>query len=440
MSDNTKGREMWGSRLGYVLSTLGMAIGLGAMWRFPYVASQNGGGAFVLAFALITVIIAVPAGWAELGLGRFSKSGSVQAFNSMIGSKGKPIAYIFSLIPLGLNMYYVLIIGYVMYYIFHTVTGGGYMENPTEFYDAFMANKLATLFWGAAALAITTITCLGGIKKGIERLCKVMLPVLFIILIIMAVRIATLPGIAAGIEFYVHPDFSVWRDPQLWVTASGMALFAIGLGPCFLLVYGSYLGNKSDISFDFITIASWNVTTCILAGFATIPAVVLFGGDVQGGSGLVFKILPQIFEQIPGTLFFAFIFFVALLFAAWSSAIGIMEATVTVWSDGLNMSRKKTVLIVAAITAVGMVACNYTDITIFDYVIANIGYNLSALFIAVMLAWKFGAKNVREQWLNPTSFFHIGGWFDFLYKYVVVAALLYFTVTSIIGFIPLITA
>lgn len=433
-------RDVWGSRLGYVLSTLGMAVGLGAMWRFPMVASQNGGGAFVLAFALITVVIAVPAGWAELAFGRSSKSGSVKAFSTLLGPAGGKIAYLFSLIPLGLNMYYLLIIGYVLYYLFHTLAGGSYLADPNGFFDVFMENKMATLGFGAVALVLTTVTCLGGIKKGIERMCKIMLPVLFIILVIMAVRIATLPGIAEGIEFYVHPDFNVWKDVNLWITASGMALFAIGLGPAFLLVYGSYLDDKADISFDFLTIASWNVTTCILAGFATIPAVVLFGFDVQGGAGLVFKVLPAIFQEMPGTLFFAFIFFMALLFASLSSAIGIMEATVTVWADGLGWARKKTVLTVAAITFAGMIVCNFTDITVFDYIVANIGYNVSALFIAILLGWKFGAKNVRDEWLNPTSSFHIGGWFDTLYRFVAVPALLYFTVSSLIGFVDLLAA
>lgn len=432
-----KKRESWGSRLGYILSTLGMAIGLGAMWRFPMVAAQNGGGAFVLAFALITIVIVIPAGWAELGLGRWTKSGSMKSFSKIIGNTGNKVGFIFSLIPLGLNMYYLIIIGYVLYYIFQTLTGGAFLTVPGTFFDTFVANKMATLFWAAIALIITTVTCLGGIKKGIERICKVMLPVLFIILLIMSARIITLPGVAKGIEFYVRPDFSMWKDPNLWITASGMALFAIGLGPAFLLVYGSYLDNKADVAFDFLTIASWNLTTCILAGFATVPAVVLFGLDLQSGAGLVFTVLPEVFKQMPGTLFFALIYFVALLFAALSSSIGIMEATVTVWADGLDWDRKKTVLIVAAITCVGMIVCNFVDITVFDYLIANVGYNASAAFIAIMLAWKFGAKNVRDQWLNPTSCFHIGNWFDILYKFVAVPVLLYFTITSVMGFVQL---
>ena len=430
-------RESWGSRMGYILSTLGMAIGLGAMWRFPMVAAQNGGGAFVLAFALITVIIAVPAGWGELGLGRWSKSGAMESFSRIIGKPGIGVGFAFSLIPLGLNMYYLIIIGYVLYYIFQTISGGAYLADPATFFSAFEANKMTTLFWAFIALIATTLICLGGIKKGIERICKIMLPVLFIILIVISIRVISLPGIAEGIEFYVRPDFSTWKDPNLWITASGMALFAIGLGPAFLLVYGSYLDDKADVAFDFLTIASWNLSTCILAGFATIPAVVLFNLDLKSGAGLVFTVLPEVFKQMPGTLFFASIYFIALLFAALSSAIGIMEVTVTVWSDGLNWARKKTVLVVAAITCVGMIICNFVDITVFDYLVANVGYNASAAFIAIILAWKFGAKNVREQWLNPTSCFRIGSWFDILYKYVATPVLLYFTITSVIGFIQL---
>ncbi len=437
MSNVSNNRDSWGSRIGYILSTLGMAVGLGAMWRFPMVVAQNGGGAFVLAFALITIIIVLPAGWAEIGLGRKTKAGSVQAFGSIIGKPGEKIGYLMSLVPLGLNMYYLIIMGYVLYYIVQTLAGAPFMVDPTGFFNAFSSNRVQATLWSLISLVFVTITNLGGIKKGIERACKVMLPVLFIILVIMAIRIMTLPGIAEGIEFYVKPDFSLWKDPNLWITASGMALFAIGLGPAFLLVYGSYLDDKADVTFDFATVASWNLTTCLLGGFATIPAVILFGLDLQTGPGLVFTVLPEVFKQMPGTLFFALIYFVALFFAGLSSGIANMEATVTVWVDGKKLDRKKVVLTVAAITAVGTIICNYFDYTKFDYFIANVGYNLSASFIAILLAWKFGAKRVHEEWLNPTSRIKLGNWYDVVYKYIVVPVLLYFTVSSIIGFVQL---
>lgn len=438
MSDVTQTRETWGSRIGYILSTLGMAIGLGAMWRFPMVAAENGGGAFVLAYCLISIVIAIPAGWAEIGLGRWTKTGTIESFGRVAGKPGKVMGYIIPIIPLCLDMYYVIVMGYVLFYIFQTLTGGAFMGNPSEFFSTFASNKPQVLLWSLICLAITAVACLGGIKKGIERACKVMLPVLFVILIIISVRIFTLPGISEGIEFYVKPDFSLWKDPNLWITASGMALFAVGLGPGFLLVYGSYLDNKADVAFDFLTVTSWNLTTCVLAGFAIVPAVVLFGLDLQTGPGLVFTVMPEVFRQMPGTLVFAFMFFIALFFAALSSSIGIMEVTVTSWADGFNWSRKKTVLIVTAITAIGTVLCTWFDYTVFDYFIANVGYNIAAAFLAVALAWKFGAKRVREEWLAPTSCFKIGSWFDILYKYVTTPILIYFAITSVIGFVKLI--
>ena len=133
MSNVSNNRDSWGSRIGYILSTLGMAVGLGAMWRFPMVVAQNGGGAFVLAFALITIIIVLPAGWAEIGLGRKTKAGSVQAFGSIIGKPGEKIGYLMSLVPLGLNMYYLIIMGYVLYYIVQTLAGAPFMVRPSSF-------------------------------------------------------------------------------------------------------------------------------------------------------------------------------------------------------------------------------------------------------------------------------------------------------------------
>lgn len=441
MSEQINTREQWGSRIGYVLSTLGMAIGLGAMWRFPMLVATNGGGAFVLAFAMITMIIAVPAGWAEMALGKKAQSGAADAFSMIVGKKvGRPMGFVASLVSLGLNMYYHIVIGYILYYLVQTIVGGDYFSNSIGFFEVFTANKTGTLLWGLLAIVITALACIGGIKDGIEKICKIMLPALFIILVVLTIFILFIPGIGAGIEYYVKPDFSVWKDPNLWITASGMALFAIGLGPAVLVSWGSYLDEKSDVVFDFLTVGIWNVVTCVLAGFVIIPALVTFNMEITQGEGLVFQVLPNVFEQLPATRFVAILFFIALLFAALSSSIGIMENTVTIWTDMFKKNRKSMVLLVTLFTAIGLVACNYVDYTVFDYFIGNVGYNVTAAFIAIILAWKFGAKKVREEWLNPTSKqFKIGKWYDGIFKFLVCPALAYFAISSVIGFIQLVS-
>jgi NSS family neurotransmitter:Na+ symporter len=429
-----KDRENWGSRLGYILSLLGMSIGLGAMWRFPMVAAQNGGGTFVLAFFIICILV-IPAGFGEIGLGRFTRQGAAGAFEQVTGKKWPRIlGYMMAFIPLGLCMYYVIVIGMVLGYLVYTIGGAPFLDNPQLFYENFNGNKPLCYFLALVIIALSAVVCMGGIKGGIERICKILLPGLFIILVIMIIRVITLPGVANGIEFYVKPDFSLLLKPSLWLNAAGMALFAIGLGPGYLLTYGSYLSKKADIATDFVTLNITQLLICVMAGFTTLPAVIVFGLDPQAGSGLVFMVLPKVFAQMSGGMIWMALFLTALLFAGFSTAIALLEVPATTIIDGFGWGRKKAVTILAVIAAIGAIPCVWSDkfFIIFDFFIANLLYVMSAAFIALYLAWVFKAKRVREEWYNPTSAFKYGPWIDYLYKFVATPALLYFLYTAFI--------
>ncbi len=428
-------RENWGSRIGYILSFLGMAVGLGAMWRFPMVAAKNGGGAFVLAFFLIC-LVTIPAGFGEIGLGRWARDGAAGAFEKVSGKKSFRIfGYLMACIPYVLNMYYVIVIGTVLVYMAYTAFGAPFLADPEAFYHQINGNKPLTYIMAVLIMAAAGIVCAGGIKGGIEKICKVLLPALFVILVVMVIRVVTLPGISAGIEFYVHPDFSTWTKPSLWVSAAGMALFAVGLGPGYLLTFGSYLSKKADIATDFVTINFTQLLICVLAGFATIPAVILFGQDTQSGTGLVFMVLPRVFEQIPGGMIWMFLFLLALFFAGFSSAIGIFEVPLTTVVDGWGVSRKKACWWIAITSMIGTIPCVWSDkfFKIADYFVADLFYIVAAAGIATYLAWIYGAKRVREEWVNPSSVFKYGVWCDILYKIVAVPALIYFGISSLRG-------
>lgn len=428
-------RENWGSRIGYILSFLGMAVGLGAMWRFPMVAAQNGGGAFVLAFFLVC-IVTIPAGFGEIGLGRWARDGAAGAFEKVSGKKWvRVLGYFMAAIPYALNMYYVIIIGTVLVYMFYTMAGAPFLADPTAFYNQINGNKPLTYIMAVVVMALTGIVCAGGIKGGIERICKILLPTLFVILVVMVIRVVTLPGVAAGIEFYVKPDFSKWLEPGLWVSAAGMALFAVGIGPGYLLTFGSYLSEKADIATDFVTINFVQLLICVLAGFATLPAVIVFGLDPQAGTGLVFMVLPKVFEQIPGGMIWLFMFLLALFFAGFSSAIGIFEVPLTTIVDGLKVDRKKACVWIAITSMIGTAPCVWSDkfFLILDYFVANLFYVVAAVCIAGYLSWIRGAKKIREEWVNPSSVYKYGPWIDVLYKFIAVPALAYFAYSAIVG-------
>jgi len=433
MSEEVKTRDHWGSRLGYVMSVIGMAVGLGAIWRFPMTAAMNGGGAFVLAFVIVTFAICIPAGWAEIGFGRWAQGGPVNAFGKLLGTKGKALGGVIALIPLMLNMYYMIIVGWVIAYTYFSIQGV-YFEQPVEFFQNFEANRVGSFLWTMLGLGITTLICLGGIKKGIEKACKYMLPMMFFILLVIAIRIAMIPGIAVGIDFYLRPDFGALLYPQIWVMAAGMALFALGLGPAFLLVYGSYLKSDNDVNLSYVTVALWSTLGCIIAGFATVPAVVLFELDKMTGSGLVFQVLPKVFYQLEGGQIWATVFFSGLIIAGLSTAIAIMEITVTAAQELFNWDRKKSVLTVATVTALGAAACVWNDglIGTLDFIVTNIGFTFSATITAILLAWFYGAKRCREEWINPGSDFQIGKWYDFVYKVPVCAILLWFCYQAVV--------
>ena len=435
-----KQQDGFGSRIGFILSTIGMAVGVGAMWRFPMLCAQWGGGAFVLAFIVVCVVVVIPAGWAEIACGRHYRKGTVGCGEAIAGKPGKVLGWIMSLDQLGVWSYYPAVMALVIAYIFKSFKGMDYASstaNAETVYEATNDNRIVIYLLVLVVLAIAVLILIRGIQNGIEKVCKVLLPLLFIFLIILVVRVFMIPGIEEGIEFYVKPDWSQLLNPEMWAAAAGMALFAVGLGPGCLLVYGRYVDNKQDIATDFITVNVVQLFICLLSGFVIIPAVVTFGLDPLMGKGLMFVALPRVFSTLPGGSFFMILFFIALLFAGISSSINQLEIATAAFTDkeGVGISKKKAMAVCFVLAALIAIPCVWNDsfFAVFDNVFGNIGYCICALGLSTILAWKIGARKVREEWYLPSSAIKWGRPVDFLYKYVVVLAFAYFTVTSIIS-------
>lgn len=426
---NTENQQ-WGSRIGYILATIGMAFGLGAIWRFPYVAAESGGGAFVLIFTLLTVVIAIPAGIAELAFARKMKAGPIISFKRVYEKKGllKYIGWIFPMVPLGLNMYYLVVVSWTLAYTLFAVTSGdALMGNSQAFFTDFENNKVAIFGATVVIVCIVSFICLKGIQAGIERFSKFCIPLHYIVLLLLLGTVMTIPGVEKGLAVFVKPDMSALLDPSIWARAAGMALFAVGLGPAFLMAYGSHLPERSDITMDFFTVCMWNLFGCILSGLVVIPAVVAFGLDLQSGPSLTYITLPYIFSQMPFSHLIAFAFFFAMLLGGLSAGVSIMENAVTALSGGLGWSRKKTIFIVAVVIIIGSIPCIWSNSFLgkFDFIIGDIGYTLTASIMAITLAWYVGAKKVRQEWLLPGSSIKIGKSFDIIYTFLVVPLLLF---------------
>lgn len=430
-----KNREQWGSRLGYILSTVGMAFGLGAIWRFPYLTAQNGGGSFVLAFTIITIVIAVPAGMAEIAFGRKMRNGTIESFRKILGEKGKYIGWIFPLVPMCLNMFYFVVVSWTLVYTLYSLFSGTMMTDPIGFFNGFMENKTAIFAWTVVTTILIAIICLKGIKGGIEKFCLYGIPLAFLLLVVLMVRVFFLPGAMDGVIMMARPDLEQMMDPSMWSRAAGMALFAIGLGPSYLTAFGRYLPEKSNIPMDFLAVAWWNLFGCVVAGFAIVPAVVAFGLDLQSGPALTYLTLPYVFAQMPFSQIIAFMFFLTMLLAGLSSAIANLETSATTIGDSLGWSRTKAIIIVSIVIILGAIPCIWDEAFLakFDFLVGDVGYTLTASLMACVLAWYVGAKKIRLTMLMPGSSIRIGSWFDFIYKYVACPVLLFMFIQSLMN-------
>lgn len=435
MSEKAMKKESWGSRIGYILSTLGMAIGVGAMWRFPMLTAQYGGGTFVLAFIIISIVAVIPAGWAESALGRKYKRSTAGNLEAVAGKKGKAFGYFMAAVPLGLAFYYPVVMAICVVYMGYTVAGAPFLSDVASFYTSVNDNRILIYVCVVAILLLTAVISLGGIKKGVEKCCKILLPALFVILLIIDIRVFTLDGIAEGLNFYLSFDIRGLGDLQLWLAAAGMALFAVGLGPGYLMTYGSFMSDKADLATDFVTVNVTQLLLCVMSGFACIPAVILFGLDPMAGKGLIFQSLPMIFSTLSGGMVFFFLFMLAIFFAGLSTTLSLIEVPATCLIDTLGWSRKKAIWVLTIICCMGAIPCVWSDafFTFFDNLIGNVFYCICAAVVAFYLAWVVGAKKIRTEWYNPTSIVKYGSWVDVLYKFIAVPALAYFAISAVIS-------
>ena len=339
MSENAVKKENWGSRIGYILSTLGMSIGVGAMWRFPMLTAKYGGGTFVLAFIISSIVAVIPAGWAESALGRKYKRSTAGNLEAVAGKKGKAFGTFMAAIPMCLAFYYPVVMAICAVYMGSTIGGAPFLNDVEGYYNQINANRPLIYAIVLAVIILTALISLGGIKKGVEKCCKILLPALFVVLLVVDIRVFTLDGIAEGLNYYLSFDIKGLGSIELWSAAAGMALFAVGLGPGYLMTYGSFMSDKADLATDFVTVNVTQLLLCVMSGFACIPAVVLFGLDPLAGKGLIFQSLPKIFSTLSGGMIF-FLFMLAIFFAGLSTCISLVEVPVTCLVDTLGWSRK----------------------------------------------------------------------------------------------------
>jgi len=417
-------KEQWGSRWGFIAAALGMAIGTGNIWRFPREAAQNGGGPFLIAWTVAMLIWAVPVLMCELVVGRKTRLGTIGAFRDFVGRNHTWMGTWVALVCIMIMFYYSVVTGWCMKYLTLALTGtfkpGLTTADTQAIWDGFVGSPVQTLAFHALAIGIAGFIILKGVNAGIEKACKVMIPALFLLLILAAVRAITLPGAAAGLEFLFNPRFEMLASPTVWIEAFTQASWSTGAGWGLVLTYAVYTRHREDVAGNAMIMGVGDNIGALLAGLVVLPAVFALSPSLEvanqtaltGGTGLTFVFLAQLFGTMPGGNLIATVFFSAMTLAALSSLLPMVEVGVRNLMD-MGLERKTASRLMIVLGFVGGIpsAISMTFFANQDNV-TGFGLWVSGLFF-VYAVLKYGVEKVRTAHVNmPWTDFVVGKWFD----------------------------
>ncbi|MDI6641299.1 MAG: sodium-dependent transporter [Elusimicrobiota bacterium] len=404
-------RETWKTKLGFILASAGSAIGLGNIWRFPYLAGQHGGAAFVIVYIIAVIILGIPIMTAEYLIGRRSAKNPAGAFRALTTAHSPWVLIGFMGIFTGFIIlsYYTGIAGWTLAYIVRSIFLTYWKKDAGEVFTELISSPTEPIIYLAIFMFLTGIIVFYGIQKGIERWCKILMPALFTLLILLIIRSITLPGAFDGIVFYLKPEFAK-LTPKAILAAIGQAFFSLSLGMGIMITYGSYLDKKTNLLQSSIWVSSMDTLIALLAGFVIFPAVFAFGLQPSAGPGLTFVTLPQVFTKMPLGQFFGIVFFILLTIAALTSTISLLEVLSAFVIDEIGWSRKlSTILMSVLCFLLGILpALSFgilKDFTILgkglfdsmDFLASNILLPVGGLFIAIFVSWKLDIGNLSTE-------------------------------------------
>ncbi len=432
-----KQREHWGSRLGFIMATAGSAIGLGSLWRFPYITGQNGGGAFVLLYLLFTFLIGIPIFLGELIIGRSAQKSSVGAYSALSNdSQWSMVGWLNILTNFLILSYYSVVSGWSLNYALMSLnnfTLGKTPEQIREVFSILYQSPDINLLWHFIFMLITAGVVYGGVRKGIEYWSKILTPALLVILVGLFIFALFLPGFPDAAKFILYPDFSKLSSNGV-LNALGMSFFTLSVGLGILVTYGSYMKPEEDIPKTGFIIGAVSVSVSLFAALMIFPIVFTFGFEPEGGPGLVFKTLPVLFAKMPATLVLSTVFFTLFVFTALTSSISIIEVLVSNLMEIFQWSRKKAVVICAttafilgiptALAGSGAMFPNWSKMyngDFFDtlnYVTGSWMMPLGGLLAAIFIGWRVDRNIAKAEFeRGSTLVFLVRGWL-FLLKWV----------------------
>jgi NSS family neurotransmitter:Na+ symporter len=432
MSSNSLPRALWASRLGFILAAAGSAVGLGNIWKFPYITGNNGGGAFVLVYLVCVAVVGLPIMMAELMLGRHTRRDAVGAFVHLEGKRSPWLAagWISIAAAFIILSYYSVVAGWTLDYIYRALTGS-FTGQPAEAIEGMFGSLVGDgprqIFWHFVFILLCLGIVIGGVQKGIERWSKILMPILFALLALLFVNGLLSKGAWQGITFMFRPDFHRLTAGSV-LEAMGHAFFTLSLGMAAMITYGSYLAKSEDLLAASLRVVILDTLIALMAGLAIFSVVFSVGMEPAAGPGLVFKTIPVVFSKIPGGHFLAIVFFLLLAFAALTSAISLLEAQVAYFIDERGWKRERATTFLAGLAfVVGIpTALSYNSLAewkligdrVFfdsaDLLVSNYLLPVSGLLIALYVGWFWSGREEKEEliaggagWVFPTWHFLI---------------------------------
>lgn len=445
-------RDSFGSRLGVLLAMAGSAVGLGNLWRFPYLVGENGGAAFIIIYLACVCFICLPIFISEFVIGRRSQKNAYAAFRDLSGgSAWRWVGLMTVIVPLIVASYYCVIGGWAFEYLWKSCTfsftGGASQEVVSTMFSDFVSSPWGPVIGQTLFLLVTTLIVIIGIKDGIERFSKLMMPILFIIVIAIAVYSSTLPGSGAGFEYLFKPDFSK-VDGGSFASALGQAFFSLSLGFGTIMTYASYVDKKDNILFQSTSTAIADTMFALIAGMAIMPAVFAFGINPQSGPGLVFETLPYVFGKMPGGGIVAILFFLALIVAALTSSISMIEVGVAYLIEEKKLKRTTACVVLFLICWILGIFCalsfgplaevklaGRSIFDFFDNLSSNILMTLGSLLTVLFVGWRLKKTDIYEEFTNGGTLsanVKIFGVLWFLIRYVAPIAVIVIFISGLL--------
>ena len=444
-------RGQFTSSLGFILAAAGSAIGLGNLWKFPYIAGNSGGGYFLLFYIAFVLVLGIPITLAEMSLGRSTELSAVGAYRKInknwtfVGGIGVLCAFV-------ILSYYSVVGGWVLKYIAAYLTGGQFGGDYGAYFDNFVASPVEPVVWHLVFMAFCALVVVGGVAKGIEKASKIMLPALFVLIVVVAVRACTLPGAAEGLKFFFVPNAEPINTPSKFINvivlAMGQVFFSLSLGMGITITYGSYLKKNDNMVKSTMLITSLDSLVAVLAGMAIIPAVFALSSrdNLTAGPGLIFKTLPAVFDSMPLGVVFGLLFFILVFFAAATSAIALLEVVSAFLIDTLHWKRRTATISMAAVMALIGVFASLSMGTLSGFTIG--GMNLfdamgfltdkilmpvSALLTCIFVGYVWGIDKAAEEVEQGGVAFRLRKAFAFCVRYLAPVLILVIFVMGLVN-------